>query len=239
MWFRNILACFAGCVILASCASPRIIGEGSAITVLEHGELPAPSRADLSAANRPYLIGPFDKLSINVFGIEELSQRVVQTDASGRISFPLIGVIEASGQTPGELAQTIESRLRGRYVRNPQVTVNLEDTVSQVVTVDGQVTRPGLYPVVGRMTLMRAVATAGGTAEFAKLDDVVVFRTIDGQQLAGLYNLKAIRNGNYKDPEIFANDVVVVGDSQSRKLFKDLLQIAPLLTTPLIILLQN
>ena len=206
---------------------------------MEQGELPAPSRSDLSAANRPYLIGPFDKLSINVFGIDELSQRVVQTDASGRISFPLIGVVEASGQTPGELADIIESRLRGRYVRDPQVTVNLEDTVSQVVTVDGQVSRPGLYPVIGRMTLMRAVATAGGAAEFAKLDDVVVFRTIGGQQLVGLYNLKAIRNGNYADPEIFANDVVVVGDSQSRKLFKDLLQIAPLLTTPLILLLQN
>ena len=239
MLLRTVLICITSCLVLASCASPRMLGGAAGVTVMEQGELPAPSRSDLSAANRPYLIGPFDKLSINVFGIDELSQRVVQTDASGRISFPLIGVVEASGQTPGELADIIESRLRGRYVRDPQVTVNLEDTVSQVVTVDGQVSRPGLYPVIGRMTLMRAVATAGGAAEFAKLDDVVVFRTIGGQQLVGLYNLKAIRNGNYADPEIFANDVVVVGDSQSRKLFKDLLQIAPLLTTPLILLLHN
>ena len=117
--------------------------------------------------------------------------------------------------------------------------MNLKETVSQVITVDGQVKKPGLYPVVGKMTLMRAVATAEGTAEFARLDDVVIFRTVKGQQLAALYNLKAIRRGNYQDPEVFANDVVVVGDSQARRLFKDALQIVPLLTTPLIIALQN
>jgi polysaccharide biosynthesis/export protein len=130
-------------------------------------------------------------------------------------------------------------RLAGNYVRDPQVTVNLEETVSQVVTVDGQVTRPGLYPVIGRMTLMRAVANAGGTAEFARLDDVVVFRTVAGQRYAALYNLRAIRRGVYADPEIFANDIVVVGDSQARRIFRDILQAAPLITTPIIALVQN
>jgi polysaccharide biosynthesis/export protein len=67
----------------------------------------------------------------------------------------------------------------------------------------------------------------------------VIFRTVKGQQLAALYNLKAIRRGNYQDPEVFANDVVVVGDSQARRLFKDALQFVPLLTTPLVIALQN
>ncbi|WP_196782026.1 hypothetical protein, partial [Salmonella enterica] len=73
------------------------------------------------------------------------------------------------------------------------------------------------------MTLMRAVATAKGTTEFAKLDDVVIFRTVNGQKMAALYNLKAIRQGAYDDPEVFANDVVVVGDSPARRLFKDIL----------------
>lgn len=227
------------CLALNACAGRSAIGESSNISVVDNGSLPAPSRADLLAANRPYLIGPFDKLSIDVFGIEDLTRKEVQTDASGRISFPLIGVIEASGRTPGELAGIIENRLQGRFIRNPQVTVNLEETVSQVITVDGQVGNPGLYPVIGRMTLMRAVATAGGTAEFAKLSDVVVFRTVEGQQLAGLYNLKAIRRGNYSDPEVFANDVIVVGDSQARRIFKDVLQASPLITTPLIILFSK
>ena len=225
--------------LLAGCAGSGQLGGASNITVMQGSELPAPDRTDLLSESRPYLIGPFDKLMIDVFGIEELSKKEVQTDASGRISFPLAGVIEAAGKTPAEIEDEIEARLRSRYVRDPQVTVNLKETVSQVITVDGQVKRPGLYPVIGKMTLMRAVATAEGTAEFAKLDDVVIFRTVNGQQLAALYNLKAIRRGNYADPEVFANDVVVVGDSQARRLFRDALQVVPLLTTPLIIALQN
>lgn len=225
-------------ILLASCAGQTILGGSPNVTVASSEGLPEPTRVDLLSSNRSYLIGPFDKLKIDVFGIDELSKEV-QIDASGRLSFPLIGVVKASGLTPGELADEIESRLQGRYVRNPEVTVNLKETVSQVITVDGQVAKPGLYPVIGRMTLMRAVATAGGAGEFAKLDDVVIFRTVDGEQLAGLYNLKAIRRGNYSDPEVFANDVIVVGDSQARRLFRDLIQASPLLTTPLIILFRK
>ena len=200
---------------LSACAGTKSLGGDPSISVVEGNSLPAPDRSDLLAETRPYLIGPFDKLQIDVFGIEELSAKEFQTDASGRISFPLAGIIEAAGKTPGEVEIELEGRLRTRYVRDPQVTVNLKETVSQVITVDGQVREPGLYPVVGKMTLMRAVATAKGTAEFAKLDDVVIFRTVKGQQLAALYNLTAIRRGNYDDPEVFANDVVVVGDFTS------------------------
>ncbi len=227
---------------LASCGGSSQLGGAGSISdvkVVESDVLPEPTRLDLFEQNRPYLIGPFDKLIIDVFGIEELSKQEVQTDAGGRISFPLAGVITAAGKTPGELEEEIESRLRGQYVRDPQVTVNLKETVSQVVTIDGQVREPGLYPVIGRMTLMRAVAVAKGTAEFAKLDDVVIFRTVNGQKMAALYNLKAIRRGYYNDPEVFANDVVVVGDSQARRLFKDALQIAPTLLTPLVYILTT
>jgi polysaccharide biosynthesis/export protein len=219
--------------------SANTASDTNSISVVPGTELLPPERIDLFEQNRPYLIGPFDKLNIDVFGIEELSAKEVQTDAGGRISFPLAGIIDAAGHTPGELEEMIEERLRGRFVRDPQVTVNLKETVSQVVTVDGQVKEPGLYPVIGRMTLMRAVATAKGASEFAKLDDVVIFRTVSGQKMAALYNLKAIRRGIYSDPEIFANDVVVVGDSKARRLFRDALQIFPLLTTPLILLFRS
>jgi polysaccharide biosynthesis/export protein len=239
----------AGLACLSACAGPSKLGSvGSAqadgkvsgnVQIAPMSSLPPPERADLFDQNRPYLIGPFDQLTIDVFGIEELSRKQVQTDAGGRISFPLAGVVEAAGKTPGELEDILEERLRGRFVRDPQVTVNLRETVSQVVTVDGEVREPGLYPVVGKLTLMRAVAKAKGLSEFAKLDDVVVFRTVKGQHMAALYNLKAIRRGNYDDPEIFANDVVVVGDSRGRRLFKDALQLVPAIATPLILLLRN
>jgi polysaccharide biosynthesis/export protein len=223
----------------AACSRSVAADGAQSVKVISNATLPEPSRADLIAQDRPYLIGPFDKLVIDVFGIEELSKKEVQTDASGRISFPLAGVVEAAGRTPAEVETILEERLRVGFVRDPQVTVNLKETVSQVITVDGQVKEPGLYPVIGRMTLIRAVATAKGTDEFAKLDDVVVFRTVSGQQYAAIYNLKAIRRGTYPDPEVFANDVVIVGDSASRRLLKSGLQIAPLLASPLILLLQK
>jgi polysaccharide biosynthesis/export protein len=244
MFGRNFLLLLL--LAVTGCAGTKSVGrlpsavDGTGgVELAKSGVLPPPDRSDLFEVNRPYLIGPFDKLVIDVFGIEDLSKKEVQTDAGGRISFPLAGIVEAAGKTPAELEQILAERLRGRFVRNPQVTVNLKETVSQVITVDGQVREPGLYPVIGRMTLMRAVATAKGLAEFAKLDDVVVFRTVKNQKMAALYNLKAVRRGYYEDPEVYANDVVIVGDSSSRRLFKDALQIAPLLTTPLILLLQN
>lgn len=226
--------------LLGGCGGRSAVGDfGSPnVQVVSQTELPAPQRTDLVDLSRPYAIGPFDKLIIDVFGIEELSKKEIQVDAGGRISFPLAGVVEVAGKTPGELEATIEDRLRGRFVKNPQVTVNLEETTSQVVTVDGQVREPGLYPVVGRMTLMRAIATAKGLSEFAKLDDVVVFRTVGGRRFVGLYNLRAIRRGNYDDPEIFANDLVVVGDSPGRRLFRDALAVLPILSTPLVLALQ-
>jgi polysaccharide biosynthesis/export protein len=228
---------------LSACAGKSSLGsapgEPSVVSVARPGTLPPPEQRDIVGNDRPYLIGPFDKLTIDVFGIEELSKKEVQTDAGGRISFPLAGIVNAAGLTPAEVEQMLEQRLRGRFVRDPHVTVNLKEAVSQVITVDGQVREPGLYPVIGRMTLMRAVATAKGTDEFAKLDDVVVFRTVGGQKMAALYNLSAIRRGRYDDPEVFANDVVVVGDSPARRLFKNALQVVPTIASSLILLLRR
>jgi polysaccharide export outer membrane protein len=222
----------------AACSTPPRLEPGPHLTVVSTTELPPPDGVDVSTGERVYRVGPFDKVSIVVFGVDDLS-RTLQLDAGGRISMPLIGTIEASGKTPTELATEIATRLRGRYMRDPQVTVNLEETVSQVVTVDGQVREPGLYPVVGRMTLMRAIATAKGASEFARLQDVVVFRRVGGRDMAALYNLAAIRRGAYPDPEIFGNDVVIVGDSAARRLFRDILQASPLFLTPIIAILQN
>ena len=189
-------------VLLGACSGSTALGGDTGLQVVQGTALPPPGSGDLYTVDRPYLIGPFDKLTIDVFGIEELSKKEVQTDASGRISFPLAGTVDAAGKTPAEVAQILTERLAGRFVRNPQVTVNLKETVSQVITVDGQVREPGLYPVVGKLTLMRAVATAKGLGEIAKTEDVVIFRTVNGQRMAALYTLQGIRRGLYADPEV-------------------------------------
>lgn len=223
---------------LSACAGrPQLESSSRLVVVPGSASLPAPVRTDLTAPDRPSLIGPLDTLQVDVFNVPELS-RELQVDASGRISMPLIGTIDARGKTAAELAAAVEGALRGRYVRNPNVTINIRSSVSQVVTVDGQVVEPGLYPVTNQMTLMRAIASAKGLSEFAREDDVVILRTVDGRHMAGLYNIGAIRRGAYEDPAIYANDVIVVGNSPQRRLFRDVVSLAPLLAAPLIAVLQ-
>lgn len=223
---------------LSACGGREPIVSTPRLTVVQDSAaLPAPDRNDLTAADRPSLIGPLDTIQVDVFNVPELS-REMQVDASGRISMPLAGTIDARGKTAAELADAIEGTLRGRYVRNPEVTVNIRSSVSQVVTLDGQVVEPGLYPVTNQMTLMRAIASAKGLSEFARQEDVVVLRTVGGRKMAGLYNIAAIRRGAYDDPAIYANDVIVVGDSPQRRLFRDFVSLSPVLAAPLIAILQ-
>lgn len=224
---------------LGACAStPPLVSTDTLQVVEGSAALPSPSRQDLVAGDRPALIGPLDSIQVDVFNIAELS-REMQVDANGRISMPLVGEVDASGKTASELAAAIETALRANYVRDPEVTVNIKSSVSQVVTIDGQVQVPGLYPVTNQMTLLRAIASAKGFSEFAREEDVVILRTVNGQRMAGLYNVAAIRRGVYDDPMVYANDVVVVGDSPQRRMFRDLVALSPLLASPLIAILQR
>jgi polysaccharide biosynthesis/export protein len=224
---------------LAACAHQPPIVSTDQLTVVQNADaLPAPGRKDLIAADRAALVGPLDTLQIDVFNVSELS-REVQVDAGGRIAMPLIGTIDASGKTASELSQAIESALQGRYVRNPEVIVNIKSSVSQVVTMEGQVVEPGLYPVTNQTTLLRAIASAKGMSEFARQNEVVILRTVEGRKMAGLYNVDAIRRGAYPDPAIYANDVVVVGDSPARRRFRDIVSLAPLLAAPIIAISQR
>jgi len=227
----------AGVLLLAACGGREQLMSTPTLTVIREAELPQPTRTDLTPPDRPSFIGPLDVIFIDVFNVDEMS-RELQVDASGHISMPLVGSIDANGKTRDELATLIQDALRGRYLRDPHVTVNIRSSVSQVVTIDGQVTEPGLYPVTNQMTLMRALASAKGMTEYAKVDDVVILRTVNGRKIAGLYNLEAIRRGAYDDPAIFANDVITVGDSPARRRFNSFLAISPLLTAPIIALLN-
>jgi polysaccharide export outer membrane protein len=235
MKFSLFFTCSAA-LALVGCAEDPFVGRADLKTVMQ-GQLPPPATVDLIAPEREYVIGPMDRVSIDVFGMPEVS-RAAQIDPSGRIALPLVGVIDASGKTPGELGDEITKRLRARYVRDPQVTVNLTETVSQQVTVDGAVSKPGQYPVAGRMTLIRAIALAEGTTEFARENFVVVFRRVNNQDMAVLYDLRAIRQGIYPDPNIYANDVVSVGDSNAKRVFRTFIQSSGLLVAPLVAVLQ-
>ncbi|HEX8415505.1 MAG TPA: polysaccharide biosynthesis/export family protein [Sphingomicrobium sp.] len=235
---RSLSVAFCVVLALAGCSRHEPIRSTADLTVVpDSTTLSAPDRGDLVATDRPALIGPLDTIQVEVVGIPDFS-REMQVDASGRIAMPLAGTIDARGKTSGELARSIETALRRRYVRDPEVVVNIKSSVSQVATVDGQVVEPGLYPVTNQMTLMRLIASAKGLTEFAREDDVVILRTVNGRRMAGLYNMTAIRRGAYADPPVYANDVIAVGDSPQRRLFRDIVSLSPVLAAPLIAILQ-
>lgn len=235
---RNLLIALVIAATLTGCGGRLHLKSTDSLTVVsDSSELPAPNRQDLIAADRPALIGPLDTIQVYVFNIPDLD-REMQVDASGRIAMPLAGTIDARGKTAEELARAIADALRARYVRNPEVTVNIRNSVSQVVTIDGAVTEPGLYPVTNQMTLTRVIASAKGFTEFAKTEEVVILRTVNDRKMAGLYDVSAIRRGAYGDPPVYANDVIIVGDSPQRRLFKDLVSLSPLISAPLIAIVR-
>jgi len=237
--FSATVALAALALAVAGCADgPRLGESGEPLVVTKMTELPPPAGADAHGSLSVYRVGPLDKLAIVVAGVPELTD-TFRTDTFGRFQLPFAGEIDAAGLSTAEVAATIRERLRGAYVRNPQVAVNLEESDGQVFTVGGQVNEAGSFPIDGHMTLLRAVARAKGPSEFARLDDVVVFRTVAGERMAALYNLDAIRRGTYADPSIYAGDTIEVGDSTMRRRMQQFLQVAPLLTTPIIVALQR
>lgn len=227
---KNVhIAALLACVTLAGCATPGPIGTDPTIQVANLTELPPPEATTLSQLRTR------DKISVTVLGFSDLSRELV-IGQSGQFQFPLIGNVDAVGRSPTEVADDIAARLRGRYVVDPQVIVDVAEQPGRVFTVGGEVDSPGRFDALGPMTLLEAVASAGGTSDTAELSEVLVFRSVQGEKYIGVYDLKAIQRGNYSDPLIYAGDIVQVGDSPALRRIQLIASIAPLVTTPLILL---
>ena len=210
----------AAMLVLTGCGGGATLGANSNAVQVSQA-LPAPTVTSDTTDFSNYRLAPRDQAVVEVFGAPEL-KREGEVDAAGNLSMPLVGSVVAGGKTPAEVSASIAEKLRGRYLRNPQVTVNITKAVGQTVTVDGAVRDPGVYPITGRMTLQQAIASAKGSSDLANLDNVVLFRRVNNQQMAALFSLKQIRAGRMADPAIYGNDIVVVGENATRRFFKDL-----------------
>ena len=224
---RKLIVTCALAASLSACAGANY-DAGKATAAKAAAELPKPTIADQTRDMADYRIGPLDKLTVTVFGVSDLTT-TAQVDAAGNLAMPLIGQVPAIGETPNSLANKIASALDARFIRNPQVSVTVTEAVSAMVTVEGDVTKPGQYPVVGRTTLVRMIAASGGVTEYARLSEAVVFRTVNGEKMVARFNIKDIRGARAPDPEIYGNDIIIVGDNGGRRLFKDLISVAPIL----------
>lgn len=134
------------------------------------------------AASAPYLLDSGDKLRIVVYDQANLSASYT-VDGGGNISFPLIGTVRARGISTQALAQTLAARLRAGFLRNPNVTVEIE--AYRPFFILGEVRNPGQYPYVNGMTVQTAVAIAGGFSARARKDEVQVTRPVKDRVWVG------------------------------------------------------
>ena len=157
-----------------------------------------------------YFIAPGDVLKIAVWREPELSaEAFVRLD--GRITVPLLGDLMAAGRTPNELAAEIQSKL-SRFLEVPQVTLAVSQALSARFYVVGDIAKPGIYPIPSRVTVLQALALAGGFREFAKKESVLIIRRQGDRQIAIPFNYKDIETGVKLEQNIFleAGDTIVV-----------------------------
>jgi len=141
-----------------------------------------------------FVIGNDDVLAINVWKEPDLS-RSIPVRSDGRISLPLVGEVQASGQTPLKLEVEIASKLKN-YISEPEVTVMVQQINSQKFNVLGQVVHPGSFVIANSPTVLDAIALAGGFRDFAKQKSVYVLRQKpDGTQARLLFNYKEVIKG--------------------------------------------
>jgi polysaccharide export outer membrane protein len=157
-----------------------------------------------SQASTPYVVGLTDVLRVNVWREPDLSlEAAVRLD--GMITLPLLGDVPAAGRAPSQIAESIAKGIE-RFVENPRVTVAVAKATSARVYVLGRIARPGEFPLSGRMTVLQALALAGGLTDFAKEDSIAIVR--DDQTVVPV-NYKRIVDGK----DISQNVLLVAGDT--------------------------
>jgi polysaccharide export outer membrane protein len=218
------MACVASAaVVIGGCADTR----GGTIPY-NVSDFKAPDAPKALALEEGYHIAPMDTLTIRVLGMPDLTGEY-QVDLRGDLSMPLIGNITAMNYTPSELERVLKQKYGEKYLENPDISVGIKEATGHMVTVDGAVTRPGSFPVIGPMTLIQAVAAAQGLTELANAHRVAIFRTIDGKRQAAAFDLMSIRRGQMEDPPIYSGDIVVVDGSGNKAALKKFFQSVPLL----------
>ena len=164
-----------------------------------------------SSSGDDYLIGADDVLAINVWKEPDLS-RTVPVRPDGRITLPLIGDIAASGTTPRQLQASIEQDL-SKYISKPAVTVIVQEAKSHKFNIVGEVQKPGAYVLTGPLTVLDAIALAGGFRDWAKVKSIYVLRPgPNGSRSKLAFNYKKVIKGGdgAENIQLKMGDTVVV-----------------------------
>ena len=190
----------------------------SGLVMAQDAAKPAPSTAPDTASKsatgvRPdsYIIGAEDVLTVFVWKEPDMT-KTVPVRPDGMISLPLIGEIKATGYTPVQLQDVLAESMK-KMISDPQVTVVVEKIGSLNFNIVGEVNHPGYFPLTRRMTVLDAIAMAGGFKDFAKSKKVYVLRTAaNGTQERLPFNYKAVIKGQnpQQNIELLPRDTIVV-----------------------------
>ena len=170
---------------------------------------PAPSAAAMKAPE-DYIIGDDDVLTIVFWREKEMSSEVtVRPD--GKITLPLINDVVAAGLTPEQLRVKLTTD-SARFIEDPSVSVVVKTINSRKIFITGQVSKPGPYALGGPTTVLQFIATAGGVAEYADLQHIVILRHENGKATSLPFNYKDVKKGKklQQNIELKPGDTVVV-----------------------------
>ena len=209
-------------ILCVGCVVPQALGQSQAqpdSAAPERTTLPAAAAgtsapvAAIPATVTPppdYLIGPDDVLSIVFWKDKEMSMDVV-VRPDGKISLPQINDVQAAGLTPEQLREGVLAAAAKFYV-DPSVNVVVKQINSRKFYITGEVAKPAAYPLSGKLTVVQAIALAGGLNEFAKSDEIAVIRTENGKSTRFRVNYKDIMQGKnmQQNIELHVGDTVAV-----------------------------
>lgn len=195
---------------------------------LSASEFTAPDPVDPIQAPESYRINAGDQFSVKIFGVEDLSGGYY-VEPSGTVGFPLIGSLSVIGMTTPELSDKLTQLYGQRYLRNPNVSIQMTEFTKATFTVSGSVGTPGVYQTIGTTNLVRAVARAGGPNEIANPKRVAIFRNIDGARHVAAFDLKRIEAGLDPNPTVYGGDEIVMDGSNLKQAMRDLISLTPIL----------
>lgn len=157
-----------------------------------------------------YLIQPGDLLEVSVWR-EEYLEREVSVQPDGRISFPLVGVVNAAGSTVEQVQERVASRL-AQFIADPVVTVSIKEIRGNRIYILGQVQNPGQFIMNPQIDVMQALALAGGTTPFAELNDIRILRRSGNRQTLIEFRYGDIARGRNLQQNIVlqSGDVIIV-----------------------------
>lgn len=218
IYFKNGVVFISLFLLSSACVNRQAIRSYEKESILNQTSIslstpPAPASAPMAAGDgvsQDYVLGAEDIIDVSVWKDESLS-RVVSIRPDGKISLPLVGDIQAAGLTTSRVRDSIKERLKD-YKVMPEVSIIVKEINSLVVFISGEVNRPGKLMLRSDTSILQAIILAGGFAQFASTNKIVLLRRVGGIETRKQIHYKDIVSGKPPEEDILLQrgDTIIV-----------------------------